>query len=72
MVDKIGPRPVLIAGLGLLSAAVFLYSVVPSYGSLIVLSILAGIGNSVFHPADYSLINGAVSENRLGARMVFA
>ena len=71
VVDKIGPRPVLIAGLGLLSAAVFLYSVVPSYGSLIVLSILAGIGNSVFHPADYSLINGAVSENRLGSAYGF-
>ena len=66
VVDKIGPRPVLIVGLGLLSAAVFLYSVAPSYGSLITLSILAGIGNSVFHPADYSLINGAVSESRLG------
>ena len=66
VVDKIGPRPVLIVGLGLLSAAVFLYSVAPSYGSLIALSILAGIGNSVFHPADYSLINGAVSESRLG------
>ncbi len=66
VVDKIGPRPVLIVGLGLLSTAVFLYSVAPSYGSLIALSILAGIGNSVFHPADYSLINGAVSESRLG------
>jgi len=66
VVDKIGPQPVLMVGLGLLSAAVFLYSVAPSYGSLIALSILAGIGNSVFHPADYSLINGAVSESRLG------
>lgn len=33
VVDKIGPGPVLIVRLGLLSAAVFLYTVAPSYGS---------------------------------------
>lgn len=66
VVDKIGARPVLIGGLALLSVGVFAYSLAPNFGVLIALSIMAGIGNSVFHPADYSLINGAVSPARLG------
>ena len=66
LVDRIGARPVLIGGLMILSLAVFAYSIAPNYAALVVLSIVAGAGNSVFHPADYSLINGSVSPPRLG------
>lgn len=66
LVDRIGARPVLICGLGILSLSVFCYSLAPNYAFLALLSIIAGIGNSVFHPADYSLINGAVSKEHLG------
>jgi MFS family permease len=33
---------------------------------LALLAVLAGLGNSVFHPADYSLINASVDASRVG------
>jgi len=66
LVDRIGARPVLFGGLGLLAAAVGCYAFAPSYEAMIALAMLAGAGNSVFHPADYSLINGTVGKSRTG------
>lgn len=66
LVDRIGGRPVLFGGLFLLSAAVTGYAFAPNFETLIVLSVIAGIGNSVFHPADYSLLNAHVSKGWIG------
>ncbi len=66
VVDKFGPRPVLFGGLALLGLAAFGYSVSTSYWMLASFSILAGIGNGVFHPVDYTLLNRKVSTPRLG------
>ncbi len=66
LVDRIGGRPVLFGGLFLLSAAVTGYAFAPNFETLIALSIIAGIGNSVFHPADYSLLNAHVSRDWIG------
>jgi len=38
----------------------------PSYWALVPVALLAGLGNSVFHPADYSIFNASVSPSRLG------
>jgi FSR family fosmidomycin resistance protein-like MFS transporter len=64
--ERIGSRPVLICGLFLNGAAIALVSVIDSYWQLIALMALAGVGSSVFHPADYSILSGTVSEKRLG------
>jgi len=66
LVDRTGGRPVLFGGLFLLSAAVTGYAFAPNFETLIVLSVIAGIGNSVFHPADYSLLNAYVSKGWIG------
>lgn len=66
VVDKIGARPVLFAGLVLLGAAALLLSQARSYPVLLAGSMLAGLGNSVFHPADFTLLNQRVSPARLG------
>jgi len=66
LVDRVGARPVLLGGLGLLSLAVAGYSLAPSYGVMAVLLVLAGAGNSVFHPADYSMINQSVHSRLVG------
>lgn len=71
LVDRFGARPVLIFGLGLLSSAVACYSVVPNYEFFLVLTFLAGAGNSVFHPADYSLMNNLVSPKLMGRAFSF-
>lgn len=66
LVDRIGARPVLFGGLGLLVTATACYGIAPNYETMLLISCLAGAGNSVFHPADYSLINGSVSSSRTG------
>ena len=66
VVDKFGPRPILFAGLALLGLAAFGFSISSSYAMLAAFSVLAGIGNGVFHPVDYTILNRKVSAPRLG------
>ena len=66
VVDRFGPRPVLFAGLTLLGAAAFGFASSHSYWMLAVFSVLAGAGNGVFHPVDYTLLNRKVHPSRLG------
>ena len=65
-VDRMGPRPVLLLGLILLAVSAFGFALSPSYGWLMVFMVVAGTGNGVFHPVDYTLINKQVSAPRLG------
>lgn len=66
LVDRHGPRPILLGGLALLGTAAFGFSASTSYGMLAFFAVIAGIGNGVFHPVDYTLINRKVSPPRLG------
>ena len=66
VVDRFGPRPVLFGGLTLLGLAAFGFAASTSYWMLAGFSVLAGVGNGVFHPVDYTLINRKVSPSRLG------
>lgn len=66
LVDRCGPRPILFGGLALLGVAAFGFALSPSYGAVAWFSVLAGVGNGVFHPADYTLLNRKVSPPRLG------
>ena len=66
VVDKFGPRPVLFAGLALIGVAAFGYSLSTSYWMLAGAAVIGGIGNGVFHPVDYTLLNRKVSAPRLG------
>jgi FSR family fosmidomycin resistance protein-like MFS transporter len=66
LVDRYGPRPILFCGLGLLGIAAFGFAASPSYWVMALFSVLAGVGNGVFHPVDYTLLNRKVSPERLG------
>ena len=66
VVDRFGPRPILFAGVSLLGLAAFGYASSQSYAMLAVFSVLAGVGNGVFHPVDYTLLNRKVHPSRLG------
>ena len=67
LVERIGGRPVLMGGLLLNAAALFFMGwYVTDFFGLVLLMTIAGIGNSVFHPADYSLISSSIAEDRLG------
>ncbi|HLL11954.1 MAG TPA: MFS transporter, partial [Rubrivivax sp.] len=65
-VDKYGPRPILFAGLGLLGVAALGFAASTSWWMLAFFSVVAGTGNGVFHPVDYSLLNRRIVKARLG------
>jgi MFS transporter, FSR family, fosmidomycin resistance protein len=65
LVDRIGARPVLFGGVGLLVLAALVYSQSNGYAMLILGAVIAGFGNGIFHPVDYTLINHKVSPPNL-------
>ena len=66
LIDRFGARWILIAGVVLMSGSVLLMGFTESYEAILILAVLAGLGNSVIHPADYAVMSGAISEGRLG------
>jgi MFS transporter, FSR family, fosmidomycin resistance protein len=66
LVDRYGAPLLLIGGLAVLGAAIALAGTVGSYWMLLPLAPVAGLGNSVFHPADLAILSHKVSERRLG------
>lgn len=66
LVDRFGARRVLFGGLGLMCLTIIGYGLIPWYPAMAILAVLSGIGNSVFHPADYSILSATVSEGRIG------
>ncbi len=64
-VDRFGARRVLLAGTTLFGVAIALAGLAPSYWMLLPIAALAGLGNSVFHPADYSILNASVDARRI-------
>jgi len=66
LVDRWGAHRVLCAGVGLLTCSGLLVALAPALWGLYLAAFVAGLGNSVFHPADFSLLNHRVSQTRLG------
>ena len=66
VVDRIGARPVLMFGIGTLGLSGLVLAAAASYPGLLVAAAVAGVGNSIFHPADFTLLNRRVSGARLG------
>ncbi len=66
LVDRIGARPVLFAGLILQAAPFALVALFPSYWGLVAVVLVSGIGISVFHPADYAIMAAQVRAERQG------
>lgn len=71
LVDRFGARHVLLGGLALAAGATAFMGMVPSFALLIPLVVLAGLGNSVFHPADFAILNAQVGGKRLGRAYSF-
>lgn len=66
LVDKIGGRQVLIGGLLLESVAIGSIGLADSYWQLLALVAVAGIGHTVYHPADFAIMTSLVSNRRMG------
>jgi MFS transporter, FSR family, fosmidomycin resistance protein len=66
LVDRVGAHRVLVGGMALFAGSIALTGLVPTYWMLLPVALLAGLGNSVFHPADYSILNASVHPRRIG------
>ena len=65
-VDRVGARPVLLGGVALVAGGTILAGLAPSILWLYPVAALMGIGNGVFHPADFAILNANVASQRLG------
>ena len=65
-VDRAGARPVLLSGLALLACGTLLASLAPGVGWMFPIVAAMGVGNGVFHPADFAILNANVAPKRLG------
>ena len=66
VVDRFGARPLLFMALSLFVVACVLASFASSYAGLMLVAVLAGLGNATFHPVDFTILNQRVSAPRLG------
>jgi MFS transporter, FSR family, fosmidomycin resistance protein len=66
LVDRMSARLLLIAGLLVSAAAIATAGLVHSYWVFVAMFAIAGLGNTVFHPADYSLLSHHVPRERAG------
>jgi MFS family permease len=66
LVDRLGPRRVLTAGLVTGGIAFSAFAAFGGYGWMLAAGAIAGLANATYHPADYALLNGAVGGERMG------
>lgn len=66
MVDRFGAKPLLTIGLAMCAVGTILTAGAVDIWLLLLGGIILGVGNSVFHPADYTILGGTMSENYMG------
>ena len=66
LVDKYGARGPLISGLFIMGASIAGLGFASEFWHFIVLYSIAGMANSVFHPADYAILSASVNNSRMG------
>jgi FSR family fosmidomycin resistance protein-like MFS transporter len=71
LVDRHGARPFLIGGTLLMTLSMAAMGFASAYWQLVLLALLSGVGNSVFHPADYAILSGSIDPARLGRSFAF-
>jgi MFS family permease len=65
-VDRFGARPILAGGLALAAIGLALTALADSFLTFAAISVVGAVGNCVFHPADFALLNSSVNQRRLG------
>ena len=65
VVDRVGAARVLAAGLLCLGTGSLLAALAPGFWALFPVAVLLGLGNSVFHPADYAILSHHVAPPRM-------
>jgi MFS family permease len=71
VVDRMGALPVLMAGLAIEALAIGAIGFADAYWHLLALGAIAGLGHTVFHPADYAIMSATISKERMGRAFGF-
>src|SRR5438067_1638218 len=71
LVDRYGARRFLVGGTMLMTLSVAAMGLATAYWQVVGLALLSGVGNSVFHPADYAILSGTVDRAKLGRSFAF-
>jgi MFS transporter, FSR family, fosmidomycin resistance protein len=66
LVDRVSPRLLLVAGLLLGGSAFAVAGLVDSFWMFVAMFGVAGLANTVYHPADYALLSHHVPAERVG------
>jgi len=66
LVDRLGARALLVAGLAIGATAFVIAGMVDSFAIMVVMFAIAGIGNTVYHPADYAMLSHHISSKQIG------
>ena len=66
LVDRVGPRAMLTGGLLLGGVALTVAALLPGYALFLVAYAFLGLANTVYHPADYSILSSAIDGRRIG------
>ena len=66
LVDRIGSKKMLVSGLLISGISFCLIGSASGYWMMLVFVIFAGTANSVFHPANYSILNASIKPSRVG------
>lgn len=66
LVDRLGARALLIFGLAIGATSFVTAGLVDSFWVMIAMFAIAGMGNTVYHPADYTLLSQHVPADRIG------
>ncbi len=65
LVDRYGALQVLLGGMALMGLSAIGLAMSSSYVMLMFFAGVAGLGNSIFHPSDFTILNRRVSQPRL-------
>ncbi len=66
LIDRIGAKPMLVAGLMLATAAISAAALLPGYWTFVIAYGFLGLANTVYHPADYSILSATIDGKRIG------
>ncbi len=66
LVDRIGARIMLTLGLILSGVAICISAMLPGYWAFLIGYALLGVANTVYHPADYSILSATIDGKRIG------
>lgn len=66
MVDRYGAKLMLSIGLALCAIGTIMTAAAVDYWMILLGGVVLGVGNSTFHPADYTIMSGSIEEKFMG------